>query len=214
MQPSNPSDQNVMDGKLYYFNTSLNYGFYQFQISCSDGMYINSTGWIIGPEVNPFFGFTSGTIQEVAIFRTRLPWGYSSNTQILDANGINYDIFTTADLGTVSLSGYDKVIIPSVQDQGFYDVLVQPAVRTWLESYVSSGGVLEIHYCHYSSNSINGALSRGYSVIYSPTNSLTINPSYESHPIVDGITNDEIDNWSYSAHCYITKINYGCQENS
>ncbi|MHA1282445.1 MAG: choice-of-anchor X domain-containing protein [Promethearchaeota archaeon] len=51
-----PLDTNVTDGKQYYFNTTLPFGNYKFKINCSDGMYFNSTGWIIGPEVNPFYG--------------------------------------------------------------------------------------------------------------------------------------------------------------
>ncbi len=56
MLPINPLDTNAIDGILYYFNTTLDFGYYQFQINCSDGSFLNSTGWIIGPEVNPFYG--------------------------------------------------------------------------------------------------------------------------------------------------------------
>ncbi|TFG23687.1 MAG: zinc-ribbon domain-containing protein [Promethearchaeota archaeon] len=56
MLPVNPLDTNAMDGVLYYFNTTLDFGYYSFQINCSDGVFTNSTGWIIGPEVNPFYG--------------------------------------------------------------------------------------------------------------------------------------------------------------
>ncbi|NVM03136.1 MAG: tetratricopeptide repeat protein [Candidatus Helarchaeota archaeon] len=62
MLPVNPSDFNVMDGKDYYFITTLNYGIYQFLISCSDFSFTNSTSWINGPEVNPFYGLSMGSI--------------------------------------------------------------------------------------------------------------------------------------------------------
>ncbi len=54
MVQSNPFDFNAMDGMEYYYNTTLDYGYYQFQINCSDGSNLNNTAWIIGPEVNPF----------------------------------------------------------------------------------------------------------------------------------------------------------------
>ncbi|NHK33060.1 MAG: hypothetical protein FK730_17055 [Asgard group archaeon] len=48
-------DTNSTDGLLYFYNTSLDIGYYQFQINCSDGKFENSTNWIDGPEVNPFY---------------------------------------------------------------------------------------------------------------------------------------------------------------
>ncbi len=55
MKKANSLDSNATDGILYYFNTTLNYGYYQFQINCSDYKFTNLTSWIIGPEVNPFY---------------------------------------------------------------------------------------------------------------------------------------------------------------
>ncbi len=207
MLPINPLDTNVTDGILYSFSTTLDFGYYQFEINCSDTNYQNSTGWIIGPEVNPFYGLSVGReIKNVAIFRNTLPWGRNSNEEILTANGISYDVYAQANLGSVSLSGYDKVIIPSVQSQAFYDTLTSSAVRIWLESYVSSGGILELHCAHYSSDIINGAIPGGYNVVYSSDNALTINAIYIDHPIVESITNNEIDGWSSSVHNYLINI--------
>lgn len=62
MLPSNPSDNNVMDGTQYYFNTTLDYGYYQFQINCSDGKFVNSTDWILAPESTPFYGYGPVTL--------------------------------------------------------------------------------------------------------------------------------------------------------
>jgi len=51
----NPFDGNAMDGVEYHFKTALEIGYYQFQITCSDGTYSNTTYWINAPEVTPFF---------------------------------------------------------------------------------------------------------------------------------------------------------------
>jgi len=50
----NVLDNNAIDGIQYYYSTTLDFGYYKFQINCSDGVYINSTDWINSPEVNPF----------------------------------------------------------------------------------------------------------------------------------------------------------------
>jgi hypothetical protein len=53
---ANASDLNAMDGKLYYYNTTLPWGSYQFQVNCYDGKFANSTIWNLGPEINPLAG--------------------------------------------------------------------------------------------------------------------------------------------------------------
>ena len=63
MEKADPLDLNAIDGILYYYNTTLPWGFYKFQINCSDGVFTNSTEWIIGPEVNPFYGLNYSSQQ-------------------------------------------------------------------------------------------------------------------------------------------------------
>ena len=55
MSPADISDTNVTNGVQYFLNTTLAFGYYQFQINCSDGEFTNSTSWIDGPEVNPLY---------------------------------------------------------------------------------------------------------------------------------------------------------------
>jgi hypothetical protein len=55
MTKVNPLDTNATDGILYYYNSTFEHGFYQFQINCSDLTHANSTGLILGLEVNPFY---------------------------------------------------------------------------------------------------------------------------------------------------------------
>ncbi|MHA1683925.1 MAG: hypothetical protein ACTSUE_23505 [Promethearchaeota archaeon] len=54
MEEVDPLDTNVMDGKLYRYSTTLDWGYYQFQMNCSDGIFSNSTQWIAELEVSPF----------------------------------------------------------------------------------------------------------------------------------------------------------------
>jgi hypothetical protein len=57
--PADLSDINATDGILYYYNTTLSFGFHQFQMNCSDMSLTNATNWINTPEVNPFYGISS-----------------------------------------------------------------------------------------------------------------------------------------------------------
>jgi hypothetical protein len=54
-----PADTNALDGILYYYNTTLPFGYYQFQVNGSDKDFYNGTGWIGGPEVNPFYNYSN-----------------------------------------------------------------------------------------------------------------------------------------------------------
>ena len=55
LEKFDPIDNNATNGILYYYNTTLDFGYYQFQFNCSDGKFENSTSWISNPEVNPFY---------------------------------------------------------------------------------------------------------------------------------------------------------------
>ncbi len=62
MAPVNQLDDNMMDGADYYFKAALKYGYYRFQITCSDGFFLNATGWINFPVVTPFYNFSEELI--------------------------------------------------------------------------------------------------------------------------------------------------------
>nr|MDO8114546.1 hypothetical protein [Candidatus Sigynarchaeota archaeon] len=207
MIAANAGDTNVADGKIYYYATALPWGFYQFRMNCSDGTVSNSTLWTYAPEVNPFFmGGGSVTLQNVAIFQNLNPWGYTSNQQVLTAHGITYTIYSSASLGVVSLAPFNKVIVASVQDVPFQTALQTVGTRNWFESYVASGGILEIHAVTQSPNLV---LPCGYGSIYNVVDALTINVSFNTHPIVSGHTNTEIDGWNSASHNYITGLQPG-----
>nr|MDO8083547.1 NosD domain-containing protein [Candidatus Sigynarchaeum springense] len=54
LDPVNSSDTNAVDGILYQYNTMLGLGMYQFMFTCNDINRVNSTAWILGPDVNLF----------------------------------------------------------------------------------------------------------------------------------------------------------------
>jgi predicted RNA-binding Zn-ribbon protein involved in translation (DUF1610 family) len=58
-----PADANVVDGKAYYFTTTLpTLGTYLYNFTFYDGTYVVSTGNIQGPRVEPFYGLNPITL--------------------------------------------------------------------------------------------------------------------------------------------------------
>lgn len=73
------------------------------------------------------------------------PFGiYNTMIQdILDNHQFEYDIINSSKMGTINLSNYDKVIIPSQQPESFWNNLFNN--KEWFENYVVLGGILELH---------------------------------------------------------------------
>ncbi|UCF80828.1 MAG: PKD domain-containing protein, partial [Acidobacteriota bacterium] len=162
-----------------------------------------------GTTVAPSYKDTGGRYtppgpSNVAIFQNSNPWGYTSNQDVLTANGIPFTIFSSADMGVVDLSPFDKVVIPSVQSLAFYDALV--ANKAWFESWVSTGGIFEMHAAE-NTGAVNNYIFPGDFSIYRVLSDAVgiVDPE---HPIVNTPnlitdTGTELDSWSASTHAYI-----------
>ena len=79
----------------------------------------------------------------VALFKDVDPFGHATNEEVLADQGRSYDVLGSADMGTVDLSIYKKVIFASGQPLSFYEAL--STNRDDFQSWVSNGGVLELH---------------------------------------------------------------------
>ncbi|MFX0030317.1 MAG: hypothetical protein ACFE8B_13985, partial [Candidatus Hermodarchaeota archaeon] len=100
-----PSDNYALDGILFYYNTSLDFGFYSFQVNCSDGKFTNSTGWISGPIVNPLYNHSPILLLEPT-YNALLPAGWINFSWIsLEASfgNLNYtlQISNQVNFGTI-----------------------------------------------------------------------------------------------------------------
>ena len=90
MFQNDPSDIDPVDGILFQYVTTLDIGFFQFQINCSDGLFSNSTSWITGPEVNPLYNIDPITL-------------LSPNYSEITSDWINFSWFSlNASFGTVN----------------------------------------------------------------------------------------------------------------
>ena len=147
----------------------------------------------------------------VAIFQDNDPWGMTSNQDILTANGISYTIYSSAQIGVVDLSGFEKVIIASVQPTAFYTAV--EANSAWFESYASNGGILEIHAAPYSSSVWpTGAIPCGFTWFQNPGQTVDIAlPGNEMLTTPNVITDAELDGWNWAYHGYFTGFPAGSE---
>lgn len=88
-------------------------------------------------------GLHSAASADMAVFMDLAPWGRTSIPDALTNLGLTADYYSSSDMGVIDLTPYPKVVIPSDQPQAFYDAF--HTHHAWLESYVASGGVVELH---------------------------------------------------------------------
>ena len=74
----------------------------------------------------------------ILIFEDALPWDLDSLHQVLEANGVAFDIAGSEEFESINLTGYQAVIIANDQPQDFYDAYNANVDR--LEEYASTGG--------------------------------------------------------------------------
>ncbi|MCK6530634.1 putative metal-binding motif-containing protein [Myxococcota bacterium] len=90
-------------------------------------------------------GDCTGEPTRVALFQDLAPWSVASNEEVFGDAGISFTVFTSLQMGVVSLTTYDKVVIPSDQPPDFYSELESYA--WWFEAWLDGGccRVLEVH---------------------------------------------------------------------
>jgi len=159
---------------------------------------------IVNNEINKTIWVTS--IPPFALFRDANPWGQTSNEDILRSIQKPFSILESSDIGVVDLSIYQKVIIVNDQPTSFYNAIETHV--SWFESYVNSGGVLEIHAADSGSHGGSWATMPGG---FTHTNVLSdiVNIIYPGHPMLTApniITDNELDNWDFSVHGYFDTV--------
>lgn len=150
----------------------------------------------------------------VAIFQNNNPWDMTSNQDVLTANGISYTIYSSAQIGVVDMSGFEKVVISSDQSTAFYTAV--EANRAWFENYVNNGGILEIHATDggWGGGGFwpTGALPCGFTWTFNPGNTVDIAlPGHEILTTPNIITDAELDGWRASYHGYFSGYPTGSQ---
>jgi len=138
----------------------------------------------------------------VAVFRDNLPWGSSTDTDILTAHSIAHTVFGSGSLGNVDLSPFDKVIISNQQEASFCNAVAANAA--WLEAYADAGGVVLLGMAHYFPGymPLNTNYGGGYELVLEAGNNtvVIVDPGHEVFNIPNVISSAEMQNWNYSSH--------------
>jgi subtilisin family serine protease len=135
------------------------------------------------------------------------PWGRDSLLQVLAANGIAYDIATSAQMSTIDLARYDVVFISSDQPQGFYDNYNANVSR--LADYVEQGGFLWVGAASWGFNSgnFNGSQLPGGATVRGPVWEFYNNVVDSTHPTMQGVPNPF--SGSYASHAAFENLPAG-----
>jgi hypothetical protein len=134
------------------------------------------------------------------------------NEQILQDWGIPYTIFHAADIPEVDLGPYCKIIVASDQTLDFYHAISDN--RSWFETWVVAGGILEFHGAAVLAERWDGLPMPGnFSMSYYETDDISIiNPEHLLFKRPNPITDADLQGWNFSAHGYLVNLPAGSLE--
>jgi len=86
-----------------------------------------------------------GEGHRTALIKDRDPWGVATVEAALASAGLEYDVYGSDEIGSITLATYHKVIVPSAQPRVLYERLAaeDAAFRAWL---LPEGGAEDIGY--------------------------------------------------------------------
>ena len=179
------------------------------------------------------YSCTSG--ESVLAIQDVIPWapgggsGLGAVADELIAQGLNFCIIGSADIGTTNLARFPMVILAPAQDQTFYDNLFPSGtVHSDITSYVQGGGVLSAFLTDHATGPGNNGNWDGDVFV----GGLQHTPSFVNdnsiadgtHPIVasglpcaggncgtivDAGTQNDLDGWGFSSHGFFTNLPTG-----
>jgi len=154
LEKFDPIDNNATNGILYYYNTTLDFGYYQFQFNCSDGKFENSTSWINNPEVNPFYYGSDITLlnpfNSSSLFTNWINFEWSSLAASFGNVNYTLQISNTSDFSSLMFEraeieeepGITSTSVNLIFDTGIYFWRVSPQFEfftgNWSESFAFS----------------------------------------------------------------------------
>jgi hypothetical protein len=160
------------------------------------------------PQGLPFvlegqIGATSG---RVAIFKDADPWASITTEAFLGANGIPYDVHTSAEFGSLNFGNYAMIVFSGDQPQSFYDAYAGFVSK--FENYVAGGGFLNFFACDRGphTGTLGAPLPGGMSWasgVFEWRNVI----SEPAHPVVQGVPNPFYG--SYASHGHFGSLPAG-----
>lgn len=122
----------------------------------------------------------------VLLVQDVLPWGRTSNQDVLYANGIPFDVVGTAQIPFVNLAPYRSVIVAGDQFTQSYANLAAQASQ--LATYVQNGGRLEFHAAGWGFHGGNASLVTlpgGVGIVNDPREQNVV--LLPAHPLAAGL---------------------------
>jgi hypothetical protein len=173
---------------------------------------------------------TVALIQDVVPWDLGLPLG--ANVIELEAQGKNFCILTSDEIGSVDLSRFKEILIASGQTQTFYDNLFPGGIiHDDITTFVENGGVLSANLFDFASGPGNGGIWEAYEFVGGLRHVIDIDPFIEdliiadpSHLIITGAIpcpsgncgqivdqgpQNDLDGWFPSSIGYFTNLPSG-----
>jgi hypothetical protein len=166
--------------------------------------------------------------ETVLLIQDAVPWCGDAVVEELTAQGKNFCMINSSEIGTTDLLQFNEIVIPSDQPQTYYDNLfpsgvVHPAITEFVEQC----GILSANLTDFGSNDGNwvdrtfvGGLQHVISFsenndIADPTHPIITGtlpcPSGNCGPIVDVGPQNDLDDWGSSSHGYFTNLPPGTE---
>jgi hypothetical protein len=134
------------------------------------------------------------------------------NEVVLQNWGIPYTIFRSVDIPGVDLSPYCKAIVVSDQPHALYQAISDN--RTWFETWIDAGGILEFHGAAQLIEDWSALPQPGsFRMAYFATNQVTpLNLDLALFNRPNQITSAELDGWNDSVEGYLVNVPIGSIE--
>ncbi|TYL36078.1 hypothetical protein CV102_24375 [Natronococcus pandeyae] len=145
------------------------------------------------------------TPAEALVIKDCQPWNTTANETVLTEMGVEYDLIPSSAVSDSDLNSYSVVLVPSTQDQSYYDALAE--AKADIEAFVDSGGTLVAHVTDNgwpcTTQWDESFLPADVTKENTFANSLEIT---ENHPITEPFSQDTLQSWGSSTHGYLTNL--------
>lgn len=173
---------------------------------------------------------TVALIQDVVPWDLGLPLG--ADVIELEAQGKNFCILTSDEIGSVNLNQFKEILIASGQTQTFYDNLFPNGIiHNDITNFVRNGGILSANLYDFATGPGNMGVWEDYEFVGGLHHVILFYPyivnlmiKYPDHPIITGAipcpsgncghivdqgSKNDLDDWNYSAVGYFTNLPSG-----
>ena len=148
----------------------------------------------------------------VAIFMDQLPWGSAAVTDVLTSYGVSYTVYGSAQMGTVDLGPFDKVIIASNQTDAYYNAL--GTNQAFFEDYMLSGGCMLLSCAAYFGLGNEQITWPGGFGHYVGDGANVVSIMAPAHPVFNDpltVSSSDLQNWNFSSHGAFSSLPAGAE---